>query len=313
MHRQAPDETKPLVLVVADTPDLGSVLRAKLGQEWLKLESSEGAEDGVQRARANPPAVIILDFDMPGVDGAGLIRGLKSDPVTQDSLIIVLSVRAASDEKAAAFELGAVDYVAKPFEFAELRARLRSALKTHELLRLLSQRAQVDGLTGLWNRAYFDHRWAQEHARVQRQGHELSLAIFDIDHFKQVNDRYGHPAGDEVLVGLAKILRQESRRADSACRYGGEEFVLIMPDTDFQSAGTVCERVRAAVERSAWAGVQGLKVTVSAGYVSAGGFAPGSSEDWLHKADRHLYEAKHSGRNRCVGSPMPKAANRLAG
>lgn len=300
-----PDDSRPVVLVIDDSVDVHRLLTVKLRNEDIELAHAHDGIEGIDAARRTRPAAILLDMDMPGLDGLGVIRRLKDDDVTQHIPIIVLSSMRRPEDKVAAFELGASDYVTKPFDLTELRVRLRSTLKMHQLLQLLSQRAQVDGLTGLWNRSFFDERWAQEHARCQRYGHPLSVAILDLDHFKRINDTKGHPAGDAVLAGVAKTLHRELRQSDCACRYGGEEFVFIMPDTNASDALNLCERVRGAVEAGIYPGAEGITVTASIGVAGCAGACPLSAQDWIAAADRNLYAAKHAGRNRTISNDLP--------
>jgi diguanylate cyclase (GGDEF)-like protein len=191
-----------------------------------------------------------------------------------------------------------VDYITKPFDLTELRVRVRSALRIQQLVQMLAQRAQIDGLTGLWNRAYFDRRWAEEVARAERHTRPLTVALVDLDHFKSVNDTFGHPAGDMVIQGLARILQRESRASDIACRYGGEEFVLIMPDTAPADGHHVCERVRRCLEDMNWPRHPERRITASFGLAGTDGRGDVSAESWLEAADRTLYASKKSGRNR---------------
>jgi diguanylate cyclase (GGDEF)-like protein len=234
------------------------------------------------------------------MDGLAVLRRLKEIPTTQHIPVIVLSGQQTPQDKVAAFDLGAVDYITKPFELTELRVRIRSALRMQQLVQMLGQRAQIDGLTGLWNRNFFDRRWAEEHSRCARHGHAMSIALLDLDHFKAINDNFGHPVGDMVLQGVAKILQRESRTSDLACRYGGEEFVLLMPDTPAPDAATVCDRIRAAVEAARWPRVPSLSVTVSIGIAGASSSAPVSADQWLEATDLNLYTAKRGGRNKVV-------------
>lgn len=292
------DDTTPLVLIVDDSVDVHRLLRAKLNQEDLAFAGAENGEAGIEMAIRLRPAVILLDVNMPGLDGFEVLKRLKDDPLTSAIPVLMLSGHNNQEGKIRAFDLGAADYVTKPFDFTELRVRMRSAVKMHQLVRLLAQRAQIDGMTGCWNRAFFDHRWAEETSRAQRHGHSLSVAMLDVDHFKSVNDSYGHPAGDAVLQGVAKILQRECRTSDFACRYGGEEFVLVMPDTAADAAAGVCERIREAMEKTAWPRHPGRVVTISIGVAGAAGPVNLSAEEWIEACDRNLYRAKRGGRNR---------------
>lgn len=299
LHTQN-NSPNPTVLVIDDSTDVHRLLKARLRNEDLELVLASTGSEGLRVAMELKPTLVLLDLDMPGMDGFEVLRALKDREETQDIPVIVLSGLQGSQDKVTAFDLGAVDYITKPFDLTELRVRVRSALKMHRLVRLLAERAQVDGLTGLWNRAHFDKRWADEVAGAARHGRALSLAMFDADHFKSVNDTFGHPAGDVVLQDIAKIILSNCRQTDIACRYGGEEFALIMPDTAPEDGLAVCDRIREAVANTVWARHPDRHVTVSAGL--AGAAEPGSlpAAEWLDAADRGLYQAKKSGRDRVV-------------
>lgn len=290
----------PIVLVIDDSTDVHRLLRARLRDEALELVQAASGAEGLRIAAEQHPTLILLDLDMPGMDGFEVLRALKERPETQDIPVIVLSGLQGSQDKVTAFDLGAVDYVTKPFDLTELRVRVRSALKMHRLLRLLAERAQVDGMTGLWNRAHFDKRWADEVAGAARHGRPLSLAMFDADHFKSVNDTFGHPAGDVVLQDIAKLILGSCRQTDIACRYGGEEFALIMPDTPPEDGLAVCERIREAVAATVWPRHPDRGVTLSAGLAGTRNPETLSPAEWVDAADRGLYQAKKSGRNRVV-------------
>jgi diguanylate cyclase (GGDEF)-like protein len=306
------EEKKPCVLIVDDSPDVHRLLRARLRQEDVEIISASNGQEAIQMAQDIVPAIILLDLDMPGMDGFEVLRALKDNRLTVEIPVIMLSGLQATQDKVTAFELGAVDYVTKPFEFTELRVRLRSALKLHKLVQLLSDRARVDGLTSLWNRAYFDERWQEEFSRVSRNSRPLSIAIFDVDHFKSVNDTFGHPAGDAVLAGLGKLLRREGRTSDIACRYGGEEFCMIMPDTKPQDAVVLCERIRKGLEASVWQRHPERKVTMSVGIAGITEATTLSAQQVIDEADQNLYQAKRTGRNRIfmagrLASPLVEA------
>jgi diguanylate cyclase (GGDEF)-like protein len=299
MHGHATNSPLPAarVLVIDDSPDVHRLLRHRLREEGLELTEAISGPGGIEAAHAVRPAVILLDLDLPGMNGIAVLRALKSSDATHDVPVIVLSREASIDTKVQAFDLGAADFVSKPFEFAELRARLRSALRTHELLRLLAQRAQVDGLTGLYNRSFFDDRWSQEHARNRRQGHPLSLVMLDIDHFKRINDTYGHRVGDDVLKWFGVHVSRMLREGDTIHRFGGEEFAIVLPHTDGPGALLAAQRV---VEYLAASSFQdSLTVTASAG-VACGRGEELEDMDLIAAADAALYRAKREGRNRAV-------------
>lgn len=295
----------PRVLLIDDSIDVHRLLKVRLRHEQIRLVDALNARDGLELAKKEPPATILLDLDMPDTDGFEVLRALKEDSTTNSIPVIVLSAMSSSEDKVTAFDLGATDYVTKPFDLAELRARLRAALRLDQLLHLLADRANVDGLTGLGNRAHFNKRWAEKVAECRRHPMPLALAMCDVDHFKRVNDTYGHPAGDEVLQGVAKMLQSECREIDVACRYGGEEFALIMPATSTPDALVVAERVREALMRVIWPRHPEHQITMSIGLVgSSGGIGEATAANWLEQADRNLYSAKRDGRNRVVSSEL---------
>ncbi|HWB18870.1 MAG TPA: diguanylate cyclase, partial [Phycisphaerales bacterium] len=193
-------------------------------------------------------------------------------------------------------------YITKPFEMAELRARVRSAMRIRSLITLLAQRAQIDGLTGLWNRAYLDHRLGQSIADARRTSLPLSLIMCDLDHFKKLNDAYGHPLGDQVLEEFARILAN-NRVGDISCRYGGEEFAVICPNVGAEDARNVADRVRRTIRETAWDGCPNLSVTCSFGVTDLSRLADASAREMIESADRALYEAKHSGRDTVCVAP----------
>lgn len=315
---QTLDEARPRVLIVDDSADIHHLLRLRLKHEELEFESAFTEDEGFLKAQRWRPELILLDLALPTDEGLSLLRRLKNDPTTRDIPVIVVSAQQSPRFKVTAFDLGVVDYITKPFELIELRVRIRSALKMYQLMQMLAQRARIDGLTGLWNRTFFDSRWAEEYSRGQRHGHPLSVALIDLDHFKSINDNYGHPVGDMVLQGTARILQREKRQSDLACRFGGEEFVLLMPDTTPVDAAVVCERVRQAVMEARWPRVADLRLTASIGIAGSPGPVATSPEDWVNEADKCLYQAKKTGRNRVIAidlqaPPAPPQELRKAG
>jgi diguanylate cyclase (GGDEF)-like protein len=295
------DDSKPVVLLIDDSVDVHRLLRARLRHEHIQLHAVASGVEAMAAMQTMSPATILLDLDMPEQDGFSLLRQLKDTAGTHNIPVIILSGLQGSDDKVTAFDLGAADYVTKPFDMAELRARLRATLRLHHLLALLADRADLDGLTGLGNRSHFNKRWAEKVAEAQRYNRPLTLAILDVDHFKRVNDTFGHPAGDEVLLGMATLLQHELRRPDVACRYGGEEFALILPSTGPEDAGVLGERIRQELSQRVWPRHPESPVTVSIGIAGTHGSCAGiTMEQWIEAADRNLYTAKRNGRDRIV-------------
>jgi diguanylate cyclase (GGDEF)-like protein len=235
---------------------------------------------------------------MPVMDGFECLRALKNDSSTIEIPVIVLSGNTNPEDKVKAFELGAMDFVCKPFDIHELRARIGSAIRLHRLMKMLENRARIDGLTGLWNRAYFNERLGAELDNVSRTGSKLALALCDLDHFKKLNDTFGHPAGDAVLQGFAAVLGAELRSYDVACRYGGEEFAIILPDTDVEQARVVCDRIRQALEARRWPTYPEIRATASFGITVTTVEGQVGAQGWIEASDRALYASKQAGRNR---------------
>lgn len=302
-----PKDSQPIVLVIDDSVDVHRLLKARLRHEEIDLVEALGGLEGLEAARDLMPSLIILDLDMPDVDGFQVLRQLKNDSTTLEIPVIVLSSLATAQDKVTAFDLGAVDYITKPFNLTELRVRLRSALRMHQLVQMLAQRAQIDGLSGLWNRAYFAKRWGEEVSLAGRHNGPLSIAMMDVDHFKSINDTYGHPAGDLVIQGLSKLLTREIRTEDVACRYGGEEFVLILPQTSPEQAVSLCDRIRHSFSEIVWPRHPERQATLSMGLAgtNAAGGTDLSAEGWVELADQALYQAKQTGRNRIVSNVVP--------
>lgn len=293
-------EAHPKVLVIDDSTDVHRLLEVRLRTEELVLVSAFTGEEGLSMVEKEKPDIVLLDLDMPGMDGFEVLRALKENSETMHISVIVLSGLDSPQDKVTAFDLGAVDYVTKPFDLTELRVRIRSALRLQQLIQMLAQRAQIDGLTGLWNRAHFEKRWSDEVAGSARHHRPLSLALFDLDHFKSVNDTHGHPAGDHVIQVFAKILQRECRQTDVACRFGGEEFTLVMPDSTVEDAAHVCDRIRQRLEEVIWPRHPERTVTVSVGTVGSDGTTDLAPNQWVEIVDQALYAAKHGGRNKVV-------------
>jgi len=295
------------VLVIDDDEAIHALIKVRLAGESVQLHSAYDGESGLELAASALPDLILLDVDMPQPDGFEVCRRLKHDPLTMNIQVIFLSGASSTEEKIRGLNLGAVDYVTKPFDPAELRARVRVSLRTKYLLDLLAKRAMIDGLTGLWNRAYFDQRLLAELGLSSRCGRPLACTLLDVDHFKRVNDTYGHSRGDEVLRGVGQVLLEESRAEDIVCRYGGEEFVILTPDATAQGAAAHAERVRTLLASRAFGREQdAARVTASFGCADTVMWGLAAL---VEAADKALYEAKGAGRNRVV---VARAAPPLA-
>ena len=284
------------ILVIDDSAVIHAIVRGRLEKDQFLVHSEMDGESGLAAARNLRPRLILLDVEMPGQDGFATCARLKADRETSDIPVIFLTGSATTDDKIQGLELGAVDYITKPFDPAELMARVRSALRSHEQIAQLARQAQIDGLTGLWNRAYLDARLGAEVLAARRSGQPLSCIMADLDEFKAINDQFGHPCGDEVLRQVAKILSAGGRPRDSVCRFGGEEFALLLPDTPLWAAERLAEMLRHEIERHSFE-FRGrpIRVTCSFGVSVLPHYSPPSI---VELADDALYGAKHSGRNR---------------
>lgn len=292
------------VLAIDDSPEIHTLLDVRLKPEGLRIEHALNPEEGLRMAATRPPDLVLLDVEMPGMSGMEVCSRLKSDPVTSMVPVIFLTGAESVEIKVRGFDLGAVDYVIKPFDPAELRARVRAALRTKRFQDMLAARAQIDGLTGLWNRGYLNQRLRDEVLAVHRYKRELSLVMLDVDHFKRLNDDYGHPVGDMALQRIGDVLVSCSRPTDAACRYGGEEFAVVLTETSADGAVALAERVRAAIAAMELRPRgKAVPVTASFGVVDAAtlaGAGPVTVEALIQRADEALYAAKQGGRNRVV-------------
>jgi two-component system cell cycle response regulator len=288
----------PRVLAIDDSELIHRLLETRLQGERLELHGARSSEEGLNKARALKPEVILLDIALDAMNGFELLEKLKDDPETRNIAVIFISGTNEPMDRVKGLDMGASDFITKPFDAFELKARVRSALRTQHLVKLLEQRAQLDGLTGLWNRRYFDQRMIQEISEAKRHSRPLSLVLCDIDRFKRLNDQFGHPFGDSVLERVAQVL-SGGRTSDIACRYGGEEFGLILSSTNIESGSEVAERLRMAIESIVWPGNPDLVVTASFGICDTENFGDDiTPETMLKNADSALYKAKQAGRNR---------------
>jgi len=231
---------------------------------------------------------------------------MKSRPDLQDTPVIMLTGRDDRELKIKGLGQGASDYITKPFDAEELVARVKVHLKIKNLQddlkrtnELLLELSNTDHLTGLFNRRYLMESLGKEVQRSLRKGGNLSLIILDIDHFKQVNDTYGHLQGDIVLQKVAQLLQKELRAYDTAARYGGEEFIAVLPDATLEAAKFVAERVRASVQSTRFSGeLSRLSLTISLGVAMFSPQGCGTVDGFIKLADDALYRSKANGRNR---------------
>ena len=257
-------------------------------------------------AQPEGPSLAVLDWSMPEADGLEVCQAIRSNPESRYIYAILLTSHDRDEDVIAGFDAGADDYVTKPFNTKELRARVRSGARIvqlqHQLVAAreeLREKAMYDPLTGLLTRGAFFEISDHEFARARRSKTPLSIVMADIDHFKSINDRFGHPGGDEVLREIALRLQTTFRKEDAVGRYGGEEFVALAVGCEGPDAIGLAERFRQAVEREPFAiGAEWLDVTTSVGVVT--GTAADGVLELVRAADEALYGAKTAGRNRVL-------------
>lgn len=291
------------VLIADDDAVNRQVLAELLKPEYTVLLAKNG-EQALERAQRHAPDLVLLDVLMPDMDGYEVLRRLRADPQTAQITVIFISGLNRPEDEANGLKMGAADYIAKPYNATVVMARVALHLQLVRQRRMLERLANVDGLTELANRRRFDELYAVEWQRAQRNGRPLSLALLDIDAFKQYNDHYGHPAGDRALRAVARAAGAGLRRpADLAARYGGEEVVLLLPDTDAVQArhimAGILEAIAALQLPHAASGVEPY-LTVSVGGATLGEYGPESAAELFEAADVQLYRAKHGGRNRII-------------
>jgi diguanylate cyclase (GGDEF)-like protein len=303
------------ILVVDDEPLSRHVLQAaveQLGHQWTAAENGQAAWQCFNQDR---PDVLITDLLMPEVDGLELCRRVRADTRAGYTYIILVTVLGERQDIVRGMDAGADDYLIKPVQLFDLQARLIAAQRVTDLHAELDRHraelahlARHDPLTGLGNRRSLDEDLQVLHARSQRYGRRFALAMCDIDRFKAYNDTHGHQAGDQALRAVAATIAQELRGGDSVYRYGGEEFLLILPEQTPDTALVAVERVRSAVQRLAIpqpaAGLGGT-LTLSAGIAAFDPDEAPTAEQLLQRADAALYRAKAAGRNQLALADSP--------
>jgi len=247
--------------------------------------------------------LILLDIMMPDMDGFEVCKRLKANLNTKDIPIIFITAKTDEDNIEKAYEIGAVDYITKPFKPKELLAKVKRELKLQDLQNELKLLASTDPMTKLYNRRYFTEISEHIFDLSHREEKNLSVIMLDIDKFKNINDTYGHKVGDEVIIDLANILKTVQRKSDINCRFGGEEFVILLPNTSLEGATVVAQKIRETIENSVIKieAQKDIKYTASLGVSKVDIQNDRNVEKAIQRADKALYEAKNSGRNKvCI-------------
>ena len=293
-------DARPCVLVVDDDPDLRSLANMQLGDGFDVIQAATG-EEALALAADKTPDVILLDIMMPGMDGSEVLTALSNNPDTRDIPVIFLSALGTVDDRIKGLDSGAVDYITKPAQPRELVARVGAAARTKARSEEIKKSAQADQLTHLADRKGFEERLEQEISRSERSSAPLSILLIDIDGLERINEAGGRTTGDQVLAEIAEALGETIRSADTLYRYGGDEFSLILPDTELGTAYLAAERCREAI---ASVEVAGTPVAASVGVAQfSSGRAP---EEIIARAEIALFRAKESGGDRTWRADDPR-------
>lgn len=306
-------------IIIDDDPVTRLMLHDELEAVGISSDMAGDAESGMKLVREKKPDLCLVDWVMPGAFGTALVQAVRNDPELADTYLIMVTAMTRVEELAVAFWAGVDDYICKPIQKIELASRVRAATRLIENRRLLANHvrevnhlntlmreandklhylATTDGLTQLSNRTSVYENLAKAWGQWQRYQTPLHIALLDADHFKQVNDQYGHAVGDAVLKQIASTLSEQTRESDFTGRFGGEEFIVGMPQLSTDGAQEAAERLRAEIDANPVV-VDGrpIQVTVSIGLASAGPETQ-SLDQLIREADEALYTAKGAGRNR---------------
>lgn len=299
------------ILVVDDHEDNLELMVARLEHLGYAVKGVLTGHAALDHVQDSPPDLILLDVMLPDIDGYQVAHKVKTDERLPFIPIILVTARTATEDRVAGLDSGADDYLPKPINFPELEARVRSMLRIKRLQDELEEKnTQLeelsirDGLTNLYNHRYIKQTLSEEFERIERTKEELSVVMLDLDHFKGVNDNYGHPAGDAALQAIANLLSKTARKVDKVGRYGGEEFIALLPCTSEEEALTFAERIRSAVEEYPFHIPNGktLSLTMSAGVATYPIHDALDAVELVSLADAALYEAKNRGRNKVVSA-----------
>ena len=296
---------KQMVLIVDDVPGDIAILVEVLSAEYKVVVATNGKEALDIAGSKVPPDLVLLDIIMPEMDGYEVCRRLKDDEQTQNIPVIFITAEVEEEDETRGFELGAADYIVKPFSVPIVSARVKTHLILKEKTDSLERLATIDALTKIPNRRSYDSFIKQEWNRAKRTKTPLSLVFVDVDYFKPFNDNYDHAAGDECLAKVARALESSLHRAtDFVARYGGDEFVAVLTDTDIEPARAIAENMQTNLDdmniTHPYSDVSD-RVTISVGVTTTVPTDSLSQDSLIKAADSALYEAKEQGRN-CIRS-----------
>ena len=286
------------ILVVDDNPQITQLIECILSDENYMVQTATNGHQVLKNKDLKSFDLIILDINMPGLSGYEICEVLQDSFDTKDIPIIFLTAQSMPEDKVKGFDCGATDYITKPFNSMELLVRVKTHIQLKHNNDLLKEMALMDGLTKLYNHSYIHERLSEEISNSKRHKLNLSLIMFDLDNFKLVNDTYGHKQGDSVLKEVSSSILNIIREEDIAGRYGGEEFIIILPNTDHKAAYKVAEKIRKSVKNINW-NIDGFQISLSGGVYS---LKDETVNEFIEKTDRLLYKAKNTGRDRIIAS-----------
>ncbi|MBC8068825.1 MAG: diguanylate cyclase [Deltaproteobacteria bacterium] len=292
----------PTVLVIDDATDSEQLLALRVGGSTAAPLHARSGEEGIMLARVAQPDLVLLDARLPDIGGLEVCERLKGCAETWSIPVIFVSDPVDVAARVRAFDCGAIDYVTRPFDLAELQVRMRTALRSKQCEDLLATKVRIDMLTGMWNRGHFEARLAEELAAWKRYGRQLAIVLIDIDNFQRFNELHGHPSGDLALQRLAECLRGCVRKTDTASRCGGGQFAIMLRESGMSGAAAYARRLNKLFQALSF-GADGprLGLTTSIGVAASELWEKGAPLDVariMARVDYALYKAKRSGRNR---------------
>src|ERR1044071_1116588 len=307
MKNEAKENSPLTVLVIEDHPDQRDLLAIVLKREGYRVITAANGLEALEKLETENVQIALSDIMMPKMDGFELIKRIRGNAALKSIYLILITARIQEGDRVRGLDLGADDYITKPFSFSELLARIRVGSRVVQYQQHLEYQTQVDSLTGLFNRRAFEKKIHEEFERSKRYHNPLSLLILDIDNFKLINDTYGHHGGDAALVKISETFREKTRQSDFPSRYGGEEFVLVLPETDQENALQAATKIHDAIRSSAFGTtVRPFRLTVSIGVSSTSIKFYSDWQELLRDADHALYIAKNSGKDRIEVSEPEK-------